>query len=158
MTEAKRLLDAGVGSDLQRFSVLFGLCSANHWAARLEPALALARQIVEVANRQDDTTYLIIGYLRLGIMSLFTGQNREALESLQHAEQYRDPVRQRLLSYRFGVDPGLAVLCWTAYALRFLGLPDRAARVRERVLTELATHGHAQTVATLTATPRWDRS
>ena len=43
LTEAKRLLDAGVGSDLQRFSVLSGLCSANHWALRMEPPLALSR-------------------------------------------------------------------------------------------------------------------
>lgn len=152
MAEAKRLLDAGVGSDLQRFSILSGLCSANHWAGRLEPALALARQIVEVASRQEDTTYLMIGYLRRGIMLLFTGRNREALESLELAARYDDPVRQRPLSYRFGVDPGLDVLCWTAQALRFLGFPDRAQRVRERVVTELAIHGHAQTVATLTAT------
>jgi tetratricopeptide (TPR) repeat protein len=94
----------------------------------------------------------MIGYLRQGIMSWFTGRNREALESLEHAARYDDPVRQRPLSYRFGVDPGLDVLCWTAHALFSLGLPDRAARVRERVLSELATHGHAQTVATLTAT------
>ena len=29
LTAAKRLLDAGVGTDLQRFSVLYGLCAAN---------------------------------------------------------------------------------------------------------------------------------
>jgi predicted ATPase len=33
--EAKRLLDSGVGDDLQRFSVLYGLCAANFFAARL---------------------------------------------------------------------------------------------------------------------------
>ena len=43
LTAAKRLLDAGVGADLQRFSVLYGLCAANYIAAELKPALALAR-------------------------------------------------------------------------------------------------------------------
>ena len=74
LTAAKRLLDAGVGTDLQRFSVLYGLCSANFFAARMEPALALARQIVEVADRQDDTIYRLVGYRLLGTMQFFTGQ------------------------------------------------------------------------------------
>ena len=52
-------------------------------AAQMEPALALARQMVEVADRQDDTTYRLVGYRLLGTMQLYTGQNREALESLQ---------------------------------------------------------------------------
>jgi len=56
LTAAKRVLDAGIGVDLQRFSVLNGLCLANYMAAQMEAALALARQIVEVADRQDDTT------------------------------------------------------------------------------------------------------
>ena len=39
LTAAKQLLDAGVGTDLQRFSVRFGLCFAGSIAARMEPAL-----------------------------------------------------------------------------------------------------------------------
>ena len=34
LTAAKRLLNSGVGTDLQRFSVLHGLCSARHVARR----------------------------------------------------------------------------------------------------------------------------
>ena len=62
LTAAKRLLDAGVGTDLQRFSVLFGLCFANLMVGRPELALALARQMVEVADRQDDTIYRLVGH------------------------------------------------------------------------------------------------
>ena len=67
-----------------------------------------------------------------------------ALESLQQAERYRDPVQQKPLSYRFGNDPGLAVLCFKIWALMFLGLPDQAARISEQVLAELPSHGHAR--------------
>ena len=80
LTAAKQLLDAGVGTDLQRFSVLYGLCAANYMAAQMEPALALAREIVEVADRQDDTIYRPVGYRVLGTVQFFMGQNREALE------------------------------------------------------------------------------
>jgi hypothetical protein len=148
LTVAKRLLDASVGTDLQRFSVLSGLCLARYAAAQMEPALALARQIVENANRQADTTYRLVGYRLLGAVQVWTGQHREALKSLQQAEGYHDPARQKLLSYRFGTDPGLAILNFKIWALMLLGFPDQAARVREQVRAELPSHGHANTVAT----------
>ena len=150
LTAAKLRLDAGIGIDLQRFFVLYGLCEANYFAARLEPAFALAQQIVEVADRQDDTTCWLVGYRLLGTMQVLTGQHREALESLRQAEQYRDPSRQKLLSYRFATDPGLAVLCYNIQALLFLGCLDQAARVSEEVRAELPGHGHPTTVATCT--------
>ena len=97
----------------------------------MEPALALARQIVEVAERQDDTTYRLVGYRLLGMMQVYMGRNREALESLQHAERYRDPVRQKLLSYRFGTDPGLA-----AFATRYGRWRSSASSTRRRESSE----------------------
>ena len=147
LTAAKQLLDGGAGTDLQRFSVLYGLWAASFVAAQMKPALALARQIVEVADRHDDTTYRLLGYRALGATLLTTGQNRAALESVQQAERYRDPVRQKLLSYRFGFDPSLAVLCYKIWALTFLGLHNQAQRVREQVRAELANHRHAPTFA-----------
>jgi tetratricopeptide (TPR) repeat protein len=147
LTAAKQLLDAGIGTDLQRFSVLFYLCLVSFLAARMEPALALAREIVEVAERQDDTIYLLVGYRLIGMIQVYMGRNREALESLQRCERYSDPVRQKQLSYRFGTDPGLAALCYKTQALQFLGLHDQAARATGQVLAELPSHGHTFTVA-----------
>jgi len=147
LTEAKRILDSGIGSDLQRFSVLFGLCSAALQASRMEPALALARQFVEVVDQQDDTAYRLVGYRVLGQALFFSGRHCEALQTLQHAERYRDAGRQKLLSYRFGTDPSLAALHIMIFVLSFLGLSDQSARVRRQVLAELPNHGHAPTVA-----------
>ena len=56
---AKRLLDAGIGDDSQRFFVLIGLFMTPYIAARLNSALALAREFVEAAERQDETYYLV---------------------------------------------------------------------------------------------------
>jgi hypothetical protein len=79
---------------------------------------------------------------------VFSGQHRDALQSLQGAEQYRSPKEQKLLSYRFAIDPGLAALSYKVWALIFLGFPEQAARVREQVQTELQSHVHAPTIAT----------
>jgi class 3 adenylate cyclase/tetratricopeptide (TPR) repeat protein len=147
LTEAKRLLDSGIGTDLQRFSVLYGLWGANLFAARMEPALALARQFAEVAEHNDDTTYLLVGYRLVGMMQVFMGQNRQGLDNLQRAEQYRDPDRQRLFTYRFGTDPDVNVLFSKIWPLTILGLYDRAARIAEQLRSELSNHKHAATVA-----------
>jgi class 3 adenylate cyclase/tetratricopeptide (TPR) repeat protein len=150
MTEAQRLLDAGIGDDLQRLFVVYGLCWANFFAGRLERTLELAGQIIEIAGRSDDATYRVVGYRSHGTALFFMGRHREALESLNRGERYRDPSLLKRLSYGFGQDPGLAVLCFQSLALTFVGLVDQAAGVGEQILAELPGHGHSPTVATCT--------
>jgi class 3 adenylate cyclase len=150
MTEAKRVLDRGVGTDLQRVSILFGLCSATTLLARMQAAFELAHQIIEVSERQDDPTHRLVAYRMLGTNQYFAGQHREALRTLENGKKYRDPHRQRALSYRFGWDPSLAILAFEGLVLLSLGLIDSAARISEQVRTELSNHYHAATVASAT--------
>ena len=129
MSAAKRLLDRGVGTDLQRVSVLFGLCSVATLRAQMQPALDFAHQIIEVAERQDDPTYRLVAYRMLATNQFYAGHNRLALDSLLRAKQYRDPTRQRALSHRFGWDPSLALLSFEVLVRLSLGLLDSAAEV-----------------------------
>src|SRR5450631_503768 len=150
LAAAKQLLDRGVGTDLQRVSILYGLCSATTLTARLQEALDFAHQIIEVAERQDDPTYRVVGYRQLGTLQFYAGQNREALQSLQEGNQYRDPRRQRALGYRFSWDQGLALLSFEVLVRLSLGLLDSAAELGEQVRIELLSHRHATTVASAT--------
>ena len=147
---AKQILESGIGSDLQRILVLHGLCTANYVAAKMNAALEIALQMVEFTDRQDDPAFRLLGYRALGSVQYFTGQYRQALETLRLAEGYRDPIKLKLLSYRFGIDPGLAVLCYKLWALMELGLLDQAKQVAEQVTAELKDHGHPPTIATCT--------
>lgn len=149
-TRAKEVLDKGGGTDLQRVSILYGLCTGNTLRARMVPAFDLARQIIEIAERLNEPTYYLIGYRLLGTLQFYAGQNREALASLQKGGQYRDPKRQRALSYRFGWDPSLAVLCFEVLVRLSLGLLDSAAQISARVQAELEGHPHPPSVATVT--------
>ena len=144
---AKRLLDAGVGDDSQRFFVLTGLYMTPYIAARLESALELAREFVEAAERQDEPYYRLVGYRMLAQMQIAMGQNREALKNLQRAVQLRDPSRKNPIGFRSSTDPGLSMLCSMIWVLSSLGLHDQAARVRELVRTELPDHKLPGTIA-----------
>src|SRR5262245_46909679 len=150
MTEAKQVLDRGVGTDLQRVSILFGLCSATTLMARLQQAFNLSHQIIDISERQEDPTHRLVAYRMLGTNRYFAGQHHDALESLQNGKKYRDPYRQRALSYRFGWDPSLAILSFEGLVRLSLGLLDSAARVSELVMSELPNHGHATTIASAT--------
>ncbi len=150
MLAAKRLLDRGIGTDLQRVSILNGLCAGTTIAARLKEATAFAAEIIEVAERLDDATYRVLGYRQLAALQFYTGHNREALANLQKGSAYRDPQRQRALSYRFGWDQGIALLSFEVLVRLSLGLLDSAARLRDQVLAEISGHGHATTVASAT--------
>ena len=147
MSAAKRLLDRGVGTDLQRVSVLFGLCSVATLRAQMQPALDFAHQIIEVAERQDDPTYRLVAYRMLATNQFYAGHNRLALDSLLRAKRYRDPTRQRALSHRFGWDPSVALLAFEVLIRLSLGLIDSAAEVSEQAQAEISTHTHATTIA-----------
>jgi class 3 adenylate cyclase len=144
---AKRLLDAGIGDDSQRFFVLMGLYMTPYMAARLEPALELAREFAEAAERQDEPYYRLVGYRMLAQMQIAMGQNREALKNLQRAVRLRDPSRQNPKGSRFSIDPGFSALCNMIWVLSSLGLHDQAARVRELVRAELPDHKVPGTIA-----------
>ena len=147
MSAAKRLLDRGVGTDLQRVSVLFGLCSAATLRARMQPAFEFAQRIIEVAERQDDPTYRLVAYRMLATNQYYAGRNRRALDSLSRGRPYRDPSRQRALSHRFGWDPSLAILAFEVLVRLQLGLVDSATGISEQVQAELSTHTHATSIA-----------
>jgi tetratricopeptide (TPR) repeat protein len=144
---AKRLLDAGVGDDSQRFFVLIGLFMTPYIAARLDSAHELARELVDAAERQDETYYLLASYRLVASMQIAMGQNREALKNLQWALQLRDPSRQKPIGFRFSIDPGLSALCSKIWVLTSLGLHDQAARVRELARAELRDHKIPGTIA-----------
>ena len=150
MTEAKRVLDRGAGTDLQRVSILFGLCSATTLMARIEPAFKLAHQIIEVSERQNDPAHRLIAYRMLGTNQYFAGQNGEALSSLQNGRRYRDPHHHHTLSFRFGWDPSLAILSFEGLVRLSLGLLDSAAQMSAQVMRELPNHSHAATIASAT--------
>ena len=146
LSAAKRLLDAGAGDDMQHFSVLYGLCAAKYVGSELGPARVLARQFIDLANRQDDPICQLSG-AAAGAVEFFAGRSREVLEILLQAEAYGDPARQKRLSYRFGYDAGLSILCYKSMTLFMLGLTDQAARARDQARVEASEHDHAPTVA-----------
>jgi class 3 adenylate cyclase len=150
LAAAKQLSDRNIGTELQRISILYGLCASATLTANLNQALAFAQEIIAAAERLDDPAYRVLGYRQLATIQFYTGDNRAALASLQRGRAYRDQQRQRALSYRLGWDQSLALLSFEVLVRLSLGLLDSAARLRDEVLAETEGHGHATTIASAT--------
>jgi hypothetical protein len=144
---AKELVGAGVGTAAPQFSALHGLCSTRHAGAQIEPTLELTGEMLELARRQDDPTFLAIANRLLATTKLEVGQNSQALEApLQEAERHCEAQSQKPFTYRFGSDPGLNVLNYKIWALAILGLTREATKAQGQVLADLQSQEHSPTV------------
>jgi class 3 adenylate cyclase len=146
-TAIKHILDTGIGTDQQRFSVLYGLWVAKYVGGRIAPAQELAAEYLGLARRHGEATYVMIGERLVGAAYIAAGCFHEGLASLKEAYTRYDPVLHRPLSYRFGQDIGLSTLCHEAWAHWCLGRIGEAAQLSDHILGELKHHGHANTVA-----------
>ena len=113
----------------------------------MEPALALARQLVEVADRQDDTTYRLVGYRLLGTMQLLWDRTVKRWKVSNEPSNTAIPAGKGYSAIGLEAIPTSLFLASRYGRWSFLGLHDQAARVREQVRAELSNHKHASTVA-----------
>jgi class 3 adenylate cyclase len=144
---AKALADSGAGTATQHFSVLHGLSSSRHTGAQIKPALEIADEMLDLARRQGDLTFRVIGNRVLGMLQLEIGENHSALQALREAEHYGEHESKRAFGYRFGSDPDLNVLNYKIWALAILGLPREAIRAQTKVLMGLKSQEHSPTIA-----------
>lgn len=127
-----------VGTQAQRFPVLWGLWLHHHMAGQIEAALRLANEAIEMAESQADGELLLQAH-HLAWTSQMGLANFQA--SLEHAEQglsLYDPERHRVLAFTYGGhDPGVCACAQSAIGRWLLGYPDQAVERCRRAL-ELA--------------------
>ena len=115
----------------------------------MEEALAQAIEIVEIAERQANSSYRLLAYRALAQSQMMVGQLREAWASVREAERYYDPSLKKV-AYRFGDDPNLTVFSFKVWVLMYLGIVEEAERIKELVSAKLLGHNHAPTFAAST--------
>ena len=141
LTEAKRLLDAGVGTDLQRFScfMAFGRPATwrHRWSRRSPWRAKLWKSPTGRTTRSTGS-------------SATASSARCSSDAGRTAKRWRvcngraipRSRRQKLLSYRFGADPGLAVLCYKYGRCCSLASSTRRSESASRCGPN-SSHGHA---------------
>jgi predicted ATPase/class 3 adenylate cyclase len=107
-------------------AVLYGLCTSNYMAFNGDELRKLARQLLELAQKQGVSAALLTAHRMMGLALACTG---EVLQSRAHFDQavgLYDPTEHRTLATRFGADARVSVLSFRSMALWTLGYPEAA--------------------------------
>jgi class 3 adenylate cyclase/tetratricopeptide (TPR) repeat protein len=132
--ERARALCVGIGDSPHLFRVMRGLITFYTSTAELETAHDLAKRLLELAERSDDSSLLLLAHEQLGILEYFLGNPSAALEHYQLAIALYDPAVHQRLTHVHGEELSVFTRIWMAWALWILGLPDRAMETSRTAL------------------------
>jgi predicted ATPase/class 3 adenylate cyclase len=130
----------------QLLPVLRSLASFYNLRAEFDKGAQVGREILRLAERQNDTGMLVDGHLLLGANLAF--QNLHGgLEHLDRAIAYfrSEPYRSR--RFQLGNNPGVACYTTSAFVLWLLGYPDRALHRADEAVALATQLEHPFTLA-----------
>ncbi len=131
----------------RRFPVLRSLASFYIYRGEFDKAAAAGRELLDLADRQDDAAQRVEGHLVVGSSLAFQGDLATGLDHLDRAIALFDPDRHQPGPFRLGPSAGVVSHTASALLLWFLGYPQRAAE-RAAAGVELAERlNHPYTLA-----------
>ena len=114
--------------------VLWGLRTYHTLRAEFATAHEIAEEFLSAAARLADPELTMRGHWALETIFLHQGKFTLALEHYDKALALYDPTRHRDDAFTYAQNPGVAMRCFAAWALWFVGLPDQAlTRIQEAV-------------------------
>ena len=114
--------------------VLWGLRTYHTLRAEFGTAREIAEQFLRVAADLPYSELTMRGHWALETIFVHLGEFALALEHYEKALVLYDPMRHRDDAFTHAQNPGVAMRCFAALALWFLGLPEQAlTRIREGV-------------------------
>jgi predicted ATPase/class 3 adenylate cyclase len=131
----------------QIFPVLRGLASFYNYRAEFEKGAQVGREILLLADAQDDPSMRVDGHLVLGSSMALQRDLHGGLEHLEKAMACFESTGIRSGRFRLGNHPGVASFTVSALVLWMLGFPDRAAERATRAVTLAVDLGHPFTLA-----------
>ena len=131
-----------VGDTPQLFSVLSGLWWCYEVRADLRSAHELAEQLLEIAERRNDTALLVQAHRAMGQSLFWLGEFASAQAQFERAIALYDPQHHRSLLVTYGQEPGVLSRGFAAHVLWYLGYPDRALKAMHEALALARDVGH----------------
>jgi predicted ATPase len=144
-----RKLCRRLGEPPEIAQVLWGLWTFHTLRGDLATAREIAEELLRLGERQRYPGLAMRGHWALEITFLHLGDFALAVEHFEKAVALYDTKRHLDDVFRYAQNPGVAMRCFAAWALWFLGRPDQSLiRMHEaltfaRVLTEPHGRAHA---------------
>src|SRR5262249_11118899 len=115
-----------VGESPQTFLALWGLRAFYYVRAELSKARELGVQLLHLAQRQDNTGFLVEAHRSLGTTAFNLGELSFARTHLLQVMEFYNPQQHRSHTWLYGQDPGMGSLSYQAITLWMLGYPSQA--------------------------------
>jgi DNA-binding winged helix-turn-helix (wHTH) protein/predicted ATPase len=144
-----RELCVRLGDTPEISQVLWGLWTFYTLRGELATARETAEEFLRLADRLRYPGLAIRGHWAMEITYLHLGQCSQAIDHFEKALQLYDPERHLDDAFLYALNPGVAMRCFAAWALWFLGHPDQgSSRMQEalvlaRELSEPHSLAHA---------------
>ncbi len=142
-----RDLAAETGATRQQFMATWGLWHVNQMRHHFDAAEALAQQVLEIGERQEDDGLRLQAHHAAWTTSFLRDLETCRRHALRGVEIY-DMARHRRLAFTFaGHDPGVCArihLCWAPW---YLGYADQALVASEDALELAGRLGHGMSQA-----------
>jgi predicted ATPase/class 3 adenylate cyclase len=129
----------------QLFPVLRSLASYYIAQSEFDKGARIGREILHLAERQQDTSMLVEGHLVLGLLALESIP--AGLEHLDEAIAHFRAGSSRSRPFRLGNDAGVTCFTTSAFFLWMLGYPDKAVARAEEAITLATQLQHPYTLA-----------
>jgi DNA-binding winged helix-turn-helix (wHTH) protein/predicted ATPase len=115
--------------------VLWGLRTFHTVRGELGTARGIAEELLRLAEQYPTPGLAMRGHWAMEITFMHLGEFGVALEHFEKALLLYDPERHRDDAFRYAQNPGIAMRCFAAWSLWFLGKPDQAMIRIEEALT-----------------------
>ena len=135
----------GVGAE--QMPVLFGRWIHHTARAELAAGLAVADEMLRLAEAQGDTGLSLIAYRALANTKFFTGDLAGARTDAERALAGYDRTRHGGLGARYSADPFVLCAYFLAHTLLRLGYPEQALGHARAALGRARELGHVVTLA-----------
>ena len=140
-----RELCAGEDQIPQLLAALYGLFLHHlHWSSK-HVALQIARELLQLAEREQDLGAQVVGHRCLAVSLLYNGQLLPALRHFEQTLELHDPAYRAAPVYWIGPDTRVACLIFTALIFLFRGYPQQAIARSREALAAAYELGHAFT-------------
>jgi predicted ATPase/class 3 adenylate cyclase len=140
-------LSREAGGQPRRFPVLRSLATFYLYRGEFDQTAEIGRELLELAEQQDDSGLQVEGHLLVGSSVAFLGDVPTGLDHLDRAIELFDPQRHQPGPLRLGPSSGVSSLTTSALLLWLLGSPDRAAERAETALELAGQLNHPFTLA-----------
>ncbi|UTW13166.1 adenylate/guanylate cyclase domain-containing protein [Marinobacterium rhizophilum] len=129
------------------FTALFGLDAYYLVGGELQAALDMAEQLLQLAEREQDTDFLLEAYGSVGVVLLPLGELAPARDRLEQGAALYDPEQHRAHAFLYGLDPGVLCLCYLAFTLQLMGASAQARAQNDAALALAQQLGHPVSLA-----------